>query len=261
MLKQKYESSVLVLDIRNFTSNLIYFEQENNNAFIIFIEKIWRTGFALTKIISGDNSFYNNSTGDGFISIFFGKDHYKNAYLLGIKLYFFLEEICKTFSKEYNRKVSFGIGIESGIVKKITNAKNENINHTYIGNVINKAARIEAETKSHARAFLLIGNKLNNILVKELFNEDYHQLMKSVKDNPNDTDQINKTIDKMNRLNQYLMLSYIFEHNLKGVDSPVPIFRLSPTLAHFKKQLYNELINKLTDKETIEKINIFLRKE
>jgi len=50
----------------------------------------------------------------------------------------------------------------------------------------------------------------------------------------------------MNKLNQNLVLFLIFEHSLKGVDQPMPLFRLSPTLADMRKTSFLTVIKRLT---------------
>jgi hypothetical protein len=239
------EASVVVFDTRNFTDNFKHFNEKNDSTFIEFINRTWQIGLDVAELINGEDKFYINSTGDGFITIFFGSNHATKSYLYGLLITTIMTKKCNDISMSTERKISFGIGIESGFVQKITVDILDNKFETYLGNVINTAARIEAETKSHARAKMIIGIELNTLLVKSLLGQDYKLLMENVKKYPNDPDLAMENIEKMNNLNQQLMLSYIFEHTLKGVDNPVPLFRLSPTLSYNKNQLFISVIDKL----------------
>jgi len=57
-------------------------------------------------------------------------------------------------------------------------------------------------------------------------------------------------IDTMNKYNQELLLSYIFEHRVKGIDNPIPLFRVSPTLADENKEGIKRVINLLANNRT-----------
>ena len=188
------KSTVLMFDIRNFTDNLFYFSEKKDNSFTQFIKKLIEEGTYLTKHFSNNEEFYINSTGDGFLIIFFGNNHEIRCFLLGLVLTIKFNKLCKDFNKKNNRNISFGIGLESGTVEKIITKGIVNNPYTYLGNVINIAARIESETKSHARANMLIGQEINNSLVKKVFNIDYHSLMNTVKNNPHNVELVNQTI-------------------------------------------------------------------
>lgn len=229
------QSTVLMLDTRNFTNNLLYFSKDGNSCFLEFIQELLNCGTALAAYFSNNEEYYINSTGDGLLVIFLGNDNELRCYLLGLALIIEIQKLCDKFNESYKRDMSFGIGLESGPVSKIQTPGIKNNSYTYLGNAINTAARIEAETKSHARAKMLIGEELNKKLVTRIFNINYSELMDLVVSNADNKIIVDGTISQMNMINQKLLLSYIFEHNLKGLDRPIPLFRVSPTLLS-KKQ-------------------------
>ena len=191
--------SALFLDIRNFTNTFKIFNEIGKNSFLGFIEDVYKIGLEIANlVIDKKKEYYISSTGDGFLLLTFGLNNHIDIYLYGLLLYHKMKQHCDSFNKTHTTTVSFGIGIDTGDVDEI---KVENGSHTiktYLGNVINIAARLEAETKSHARAKLIIGTRLNNELVNDLFKEDYQGIMDKVKDQNND--QIQILISKMNDL-------------------------------------------------------------
>ena len=79
-IKQK-ECSAVVFDIRDFTNNLINFTEKNDPFFIKYVEYIQNIGIKLARKASPITPFYN-STGDGFLMIFFSTMHFANAFVL-----------------------------------------------------------------------------------------------------------------------------------------------------------------------------------
>lgn len=240
------ECTSLILDIRNFTNTFKLFQNIKSNEFIDFIQYVCQLGLDIADlIIDKQDDYYLSSTGDGFLSLIFDKNNHYIGYLFGLLLYHTLKIKCKDFNLKHKTNISFGIGIESGEVEKIIARNSEKNIVTYLGNVINITSRIETETKNHARANLIIGEELNFKLVKDIYNENYREIMGKVKDSDNDFEYNCYLISKMNELNQNLFLSYLFEHNLKGVETPLPLFRLSPTLSKTNKQKFDDLIKTL----------------
>jgi len=239
------DASVLIFDIRNFTDTLRDFEAIDDDSFLLFVQDICSCGYNIYFQLSPCNNIYFNTTGDGFLVIFGGENHYLTCYLYGIVFNIIASEKVLAFNKNKDINLSYGIGMESGMVKKIIISTKPRDLYTYIGNVINIASRIEAENKNHARANMIIGGQINQLLVKKLYGIDYFLLMEEVKKS-NSTEEITTLIDKMNRINQELLLSYIFEHNLKGVDKPMPLFRLSPSLLRQERKTYNTVVKNLS---------------
>lgn len=232
-MSDKKECSVLFLDVRNFTN--LMSKYSDNSTFHALISKVYEYGLKFAGAFCNTEDFYINSTGDGFLCIIFGETHYIKAYLVGLLLVKYIIKDFESFfefaneNKPLNGMYYYGIGIESGYVYEVK-AKNEGKEvKTYLGNVINEAARIESLSKEHGRAPLLYGKELNNLIADNVFNVKYNELIKDAKDNPNQC-TVDEEYNAMLRVNEIMLSSYIFEHKLKGVDEPRPIYRLSPTL-------------------------------
>jgi hypothetical protein len=223
------ESTCVFLDVRDFTNLLA--ENTDNDSFYTLLETVYSEGLRIGKELSVREKYYINSTGDGFLALFFGEHHYIKAYLFALiiqtKLPKFFEEIF--MNKKEDGDYWFGVGIESGQVRQVQAKCGEYFISTYLGNVINIAARLENLTKDHARSPILFGPMLNEHLVKILFNVSYFELMNSAKQEKN-SEIAKKKHAEMSDMNSCLMSSYIFEHKIKGVKNPLPVFRISPTL-------------------------------
>lgn len=235
------EASCVFLDVRNFTNLLA--ENTHNESFYSLIERIYDEGLIISKKLSGSKKYYINSTGDGFLVLFFGEYHHVIAYLFSLIIQ---TRLPKVFESVFNIKKEegdywFGIGIESGQVRQVkANYEGDSIS-TYLGNVINIAARIESLTKDHARAPILFGPSLNENLVSTLYGYSYLDLMNTAK-KEKDRVQAKRMHMQMSDINTKLMSSYIFEHRIKGVKDPIPIFRISPTLVNFDSCDFKSLL-------------------
>ena len=251
---KEYACTALFVDIRNFTEQLN--NTSNSDSFIDLLEKVYLTGIEISSKIVGSDNYYINSTGDGYLIVVFGDDHFLLGFLIGLMLH---KKLSKVFADTTNKVLEdgeyfFGIGIESGFVKKVYAKIAETKIETYIGNVINTAARLEALSKEHSRAPIIYGPELNELLVKKLLGIDYSTLMEKAKntDNPED---IHK---EMNQINTKLLSSYLFEHRLKGIKKHIPTFRISPTLFLFSDQSFIEFKSLLPIKyqERLSTLNI-----
>lgn len=252
----KSNASVLIVDIRNFTPNLSHCRDSQNgsNAFCDFLSRFYGYCVQVCEaacLLDGPDSLYVNSTGDGILSVFLSPErHFLNAYLTGIVLNNGLMEICEKYNKRKPKRIpdiSFGIGIDSGVVRRVTSYPlNRTVPklETYIGNCINVAARIESITKDHARTSLLISEQVNWLLCRHLFQEDYQQLMRDALISPS-AEERRKLWGRMASLNESLLVGYMHEHNLRGVSQPMPVFRLSPSLAAPGRPEFQDLLLRL----------------
>jgi class 3 adenylate cyclase len=245
-MRQTIEGTAVFLDIRNFTSNLN--RLFSDDLYFTLIQNVYEKGLELGGEFCSNEDFYINTTGDGFLAIFLNKDSCLNAYFYSLILH---KCLCKTFHDYFKSGLNagdyyFGIGIESGQMKNvITKVDGKNIN-TYLGNVINIAARLEALTKDHARAPIIFGPTVNEYLISKIFKESYSDLMNQAK-NADSTERAQLLHQKMTMLNSKLLSSYLFEHRLKGVDCAVPVFRVSPTLFNLDKNHFRDLVSLLPD--------------
>lgn len=259
---KKIDATVVVVDIRNFTLIFETFQKNDNRQFLEFIEKYYLIGLELAELASTDNNFYLSSSGDGLLIIFFGHQHEYCAYLYGLLLFQVLEKTCLDFNEKNDCQVSFGIGIESGYVQEVSSKVGGREVKTYLGSVINIASRIESATKNFGRTKLIIGEHLYHRLIKNLFMEDYNKIVKNNAVFRKNYEEVIQHHNEMNKLNQNLMLFYIFEHNLKGVSTPLRLFRLSPTLADITKVSFFSIVEKLAlSTEKLRKVVFFLREK
>jgi hypothetical protein len=235
-MMRKIESTVVVTDIRNFTGVCNLFEKRGNDMFMKFMEKYYEYHMLLAKEIS-TASVYVSTTGDGIISIFMGENHAQEGYTYALSMYRILTEICKKFSQDSGVELSFGIGADSGNIRKIDITKRDISINTYLGPVINRTSRIESLTKDYHYTNMTIGGNLYKALMRIIYPED--TLMYEGSDN---YDDLIEEKPEMVLRSKRLLVYYIFENVLKGVDEPLPIFRLAGKLANNNRAFWRTII-------------------
>lgn len=233
MKSETINCTSIFLDVRNFTGLMKEFS--GNPEFLELIKNVYKTGQTIVSSFCTKQEYYINSTGDGFLCIIFGETHYIKAYLIGILLVTHLPNFFSSFfvkQKDHELEEGqyyFGIGMESGHVEQVrTSLIKQKYIETYLGNVINISSRIESLCKEHCRAPMLYGPEINNLLSENVFNVPYTDLVKEAKDS-HSQECANVEYKTMDAINHKLLSTYIYEHKLKGVDKPIPIFRISPT--------------------------------
>jgi len=246
MFENEIKATAIFVDIRNFTSNLNkYF---NTEKYFLLLEKVYQSGIRLSYDLNLQDSFYINSTGDGYLIVISSEESYLDGYIYALLLHLILQKHFLDFFKK-PLKVGdyyFGIGLEYGSVRKISaNYKSIQI-ETYLGNAINIASRLETLTKDHARAPIIFGAQLNEALLLRLENVSYLKIMDQAK-KAKSTEKAQLLHQQMANYNSLLLSSYLFEHRLKGLESPMPTFRISPTLFDVNKYHFWELIERLSD--------------
>ena len=92
---EKKQCTTLFLDVRNFTHLMQY--NENNEKFYYLIKQVYNFGTKYTAALSGNDEYYINSTGDGFVCIFFGKDTEIKAFLTALLLQKHIEPFFENF--------------------------------------------------------------------------------------------------------------------------------------------------------------------
>lgn len=238
------ECTSVFLDIRDFTNILNKYHA--HKSFYELIECVYNYGLVIGKELAENNDYYINSTGDGFLCIFFGDYHYLKGFAFSLLLHLVLP---KYFNVEFDISKNegdywFGIGIESGIVDEVKAVLGNKSIVTYLGNVINIAARLEGQTKDHARSPIIFGPELNELLTAFIHNISYKSLIKHAKEET-DSNKAKLLHEKMALINSDLLSSYIFEHRIKGLNTPIPLFRVSPSLQDINKDHFWNFISKL----------------
>lgn len=245
MMKQE-ECTTLFFDIRNFTT--ITQQYSDNDELYELISKVYETGIIFANKLANTNKVYINSTGDGFLCIFFGDKHYLCAYLMGIALFLKCKPLFDLFYDSIQQprinplNYYFGIGIESGYVRKVVGEIGSNKIETYIGNVINIAARLEALTKEHGRTGIVFGPEFNEKIINELQSISYNEIReKALK--VEDRHSAKKIHLELDKITEDILTMYMFEHRLKGVVEPINTFRISKSLletTNFQDWIYKE---------------------
>jgi hypothetical protein len=244
MVTEKYGTSVIT-DIRNFTGIFEQFQNDNSEEFINFLENYYMAQSLFANIVSDD--VHLSSTGDGVLTIFLSENSQREGFAFLLLIHRYLTNMCETFTKRNGIETSFGIGADSGSVWDV--GKNMEIKlDTYVGNVINRSSRIEGNTKNFGNTTAAIGNFLYKNLIKDLYPKAFDIMEKS----KNYDSLLNKHPDIV-LLSKELMLFYIFEMELKNMDKPLPIFRLSEYMVS-DDEIYWRVISKLLSEEKVEKL-------
>ncbi|MDP6945073.1 MAG: hypothetical protein QF464_13070, partial [Myxococcota bacterium] len=148
-------------------------------------------------------------------------------------------------------RTSFGIGVESGEVCRVTDTVrgDDIVVETYIGDCINVAARVEGLTKMVHETHAIVGVKTNTLLCRALFDAQYEGLMNAaLLPGIGDAERL-ATHDKMMELNRRLCLAFMQVAVLKGVDEPIPLFRVSKQRARADNTQFQSLLRLLTSSQ------------
>jgi class 3 adenylate cyclase len=250
------------VDLRNFTPNLnaASVDEQGISDFCRFLSEFYAlcleaSLLALPPTLRGQRHLYVNSTGDGALILFLHSSHVRQGLLAALMLHLSLQDICD----EYNGRarpigcpnVSFGIGVESGEVSVVRSGHGIVDGHpqmeTYIGACINVAARAEALTKGYYRAHTVVAAQAHELLCQGLLGQSYRELVRAALDNGSDGQAAQAALDTMADLNRRLCLGFLHYHCLKGVDLPLPLFRITDSSAHLGNDGFKGLLGQLTD--------------
>ena len=257
-----FQATAVVVDLRNFTPSLnrAKIDSHGVNLFCRFLSDFYdlcldSCVISLPKSARAKQPFYSSSTGDGMVLVFAGENHVLHGFLATLVLHNVLSARCNRWNDALldsdMPKTGVGIGIESGAVSRIRalfpSDNTSSFIDTCIGNCINIAARIEALTKSYGSVRTIVGKSTNELLCSTLFNASYGDLVKSTRSETlNDATKF-KLHDSLTNLNRKLCISFIHRHSLKGVDDPLPLFRLSGSRARLGNTHFEELIASLAE--------------
>jgi class 3 adenylate cyclase len=242
--EEKKISTAVITDIRNFSSTFKEFQTKNSVDFLNFMKDYYRSQNLLARTIS--DNVYMSSTGDGILAIFLDEEtHYKAGFAYVLGTHRLLSNMCNKFMENHPENViSFGIGADSGNVFKI----DEGYLSTYMGTVINRSKRLEQTTKLFAKATTAVGNSLYMNLLKEYYPSTHQLVLEN-----NDYDELlNKNAETI-LISKQFMLQYVYDIELKGIQTNAPLFRMSESLVKDEK-LYCSVMEKLVGTEYIKKI-------
>lgn len=242
-LDDKIHSTAIITDIRNFSQTFKNCQNAESTDFLDFLELYYDTQYKLANILS--DNFHMSLIGDGILAIFMGKKNHREGYAYILTSHRLLNKLCNKFVSEYlTDEISFGMGADCGHVWKL----GTDFLNTYVGTVINRASRIESQTKIMSNTTTAVGNSLYKSLIKDFYPatykemEDYHSYDALLNDNP-----------KAVLLSKHFMLQYVMDMPLKGVQKDAPIFRMSDSLVG-RDDLYWGVMSRLVDENKLKKL-------
>lgn len=264
-VEDEREATALLVDLRNFTPNLNASKPDENGVsrFCRFVSQFYGMCLdtcliALPPQLRDNPPVYLNSTGDGVLVVFINPEHVRSGFLAAVLLHQVLRSSCSSYTESSTHdgcpNTSFGIGIESGSVNRITACRDGNRSHlifdTYIGQCINVAARAEAQTKTFFDTQTIVASRINQLLCKDLYDKDYAAFVAEAFDMGIDDRRRIDLHKEMNELNQSLCLHFLYHFSLKGVVDPIPLFRFANTAMQPGNRRFDALIRRLAVSES-----------
>lgn len=244
-----------MVDLRNFTPHLNAAPEDERSAsaFCEFLKNFYglcleASLLALSPAERSEPPLYMSSTGDGVLIIFSGPQHALQAFCAGMVMHIALRQYCADYPASTLPQISFGIGIESGLVSRIKAAgpspTTVPVVDTYIGNCINIAARAEQVTKTLYLGNTVLGPQIVELLFRSLCQDSYSDLERKADHTPND-DERYQIYSLMDEHLYRLCMTYVHHHVLKGIDRPLALFRLSDRALSSKNSRFLKLLEQL----------------
>lgn len=224
----------VLIDLRNFTRSLNAspVDERGTNQFCYFLAEFYAVSLELCTLALSPNERAEpplsvNSTGDGLLILFDGPRHFIHGLLAAFLLEAGLCRLCahRNASSPEMPSVSFGVGVESGTISWVRARQGSVGVDTFIGHCVNIAARVEALTKLVASARVIIGDTTVERCAEALYGETFASLRARERAATSDTARVSLQ-KRMNEINRDLCLTFLDRYTLKGVDEPVPLYRL-----------------------------------
>jgi class 3 adenylate cyclase len=245
-------ATALIVDLRNFTPNLNASTLgPEEGGFCRFLAEVYgdvltAARVALPPAKREADVPHVTSTGDGALVIFRDARHPATAFLAALLLDALLGRRCAVAPRQPGvPAIAFGIGVESGAVTEVAALAPPGL-RAFLGNCVNVAARIEAVTKTLDRASTLLGDALVERASELLFGRNFGSLRAREAAASSDAERV-AVHDEMNRLNHDLCVAYVHRHVLKGVDRPLPIYRLARSAVQPGVPRFEALLDRLVD--------------
>jgi len=247
---EKIYSTSVITDIRNFTGLFEKFQYEDSDDFLHFLEDYYKIQSDIAPIISDD--FHMGSTGDGVLTIFRSENNHLEGYAFLLAVHKRLTKLCKDSEATLREDVSFGIAADSGSVWDVGKNMHSNLD-TYVGTVINRTSRIEANTKLFGNTQGAIGYYLYLNLLRDLYPDTYNTMSNYT----GKYDELLHNNPKVVLMSDKLALVYISALVLKNINKPLPIFRISEYLVKDDEMFWN-VMSKLISEDKINKLKEIL---
>lgn len=237
------DSTAIITDIRNFSQTFKNCQNANSSDFLEFLESYYESQKVLADVLSDD--YHMSLIGDGILAVFMGDNNHRNGYAYVLASHRIINKLCDNFYSEFSsEKISFGMGADSGTVYSLGY---DNLS-TYVGTVINRAARIEQLTKGMAKTTTAVGNSLYKKLIKD-FHPEINEVMKPY----TSYDELLSDNHSIVMVSEHYMLRYAMDMPLKGVQKDAPIFRMVNDLVS-NDEAYWGLMGELLSDEKIKKL-------
>jgi class 3 adenylate cyclase len=231
-------ATALIIDLRDFTPTYHAFDgRDEGPRFLAFVESFLATCIEACRASFPEDPgerLHFNSTGDGLLAVFEGAPgepdgrHALRGWLAALRIVHDLPPLFAQLGLPVPQLGvgRFGIGVESGTVTRI----GEPPVTARIGHCINRAARLEAMTKTFASTTLMIGEQTNDHVARALAGVDYAALVASAGDAALEPAAVERALGAMRAANDALGLLWAGALQLKGVER-INAFRLSTVRA------------------------------
>lgn len=153
---RRVRASVMFADIRGFTTLV---ETQSPEETIELLNSYYTLMF---DAISGQGGVVNQMIGDGLMALFGAPLPMPDTALAAVRAAQDMMKLVKLFNVErvgaHKASIAIGIGIATGEVVAGYTGTQQRATYTCIGDTVNLAARLEAQTKAAGRSILVDGN-------------------------------------------------------------------------------------------------------
>lgn len=153
---RRVRASVMFADIRGFTTLV---ETQSPEETIELLNSYYTLMF---DAISGQGGVVNQMIGDGLMALFGAPLPMPDTALAAVRAAQDMMKLVKLFNVErvgaHKAPIAIGIGIATGEVVAGYTGTQQRATYTCIGDTVNLAARLEAQTKAAGRSILVDGN-------------------------------------------------------------------------------------------------------
>ncbi len=245
----------VLVDLRNFTPSLnaAGVDDRGTNRFCFTLADFYAATLdqcmrAIAPTERETPALSVSSTGDGLLVVFMGPRHFANGLLAAFLLEAGLEATCRRHNAANPAMptISFGVGVESGVVSRIRAGGGVAGVDTVIGHCVNIAARVEALTKLIASARVIVADSTVERCAEAFFGTTFASLRAQERAATNDTDRV-ALQNRMNEINRELCLTYLDRYALKGVEEPMPLYRLDDSATCGGVLRFDRLLEHLVD--------------
>jgi len=259
-------ATALVIDLRNFTPNLkaSKLDEDGVDEFCSFLAEfhaicIDAAMMAMPETLRDDPPVHMASTGDGMIIVFLDeKTHFIHGYLAALLLHKRLEAVCHSYNAITEGTgvphIWYGIGVESGSVSPVrAGCGSKSIKpsiHTVLGNCINVASRAQGVTKLLAGSRTIVAGTTVELLTEKILGTDFKELKTATSGETTEFEVKTRTELHMGELNHRVCLKYLHLHNLKGVDKPVALYRVSESALQLGNDIFGNLLSHLVSEKS-----------